>query len=301
MAAQPLPNHWEVTRLAGALGAEINGPRLDQVDESDLAAIKQLLYEHMVLFFPGQHLSEEDHITFGRHFGTLAGHPNIDNHFTKNHELFELAASHGGIADEWHSDLTFMDEPSILSILHMVKCPMTGGDTLWANAADAYDALSAPLRDLCDGLTALHDAHPHDHEEQMAIHPVVRIHPETGRKSLFINEHFTRRIVEMSQMESNALLPYLTNWIQSPQFTVRYRWQEGTIGMWDNRCTQHYVLNDFDEERIIQRVTVVGDHPEGDGAPRWQPAITQGRGSAMGRHDRKLGRFLKAGTADLTG
>ena len=294
-------NHWQVTRLAGALGAEVNGPRLNDLDEMDVAGIKRLMVKHMVLFFPEQHLREEEHIAFGRHFGELGGrHPNIENPFTKNQELFELAASEGGIADEWHSDLTFMAQPSIMSILHMTKCPQAGGDTLWTNTRAAYDALSPPMQEMCDGLSALHDAQPHDHAEQMAIHPVVRFHPETGRKSLFVNEHFTRRIVEMGPVESDCLLGFLTNWVKSPQFTVRYRWSAGTIGMWDNRCTQHYVLNDFADERVIQRVTVVGDVPEG-AAPRWEPRIAHVRGSAMGRHDRQLDEFLNSRTKEAIG
>ena len=103
----------------------------------------------------------------------------------------------------------------------------------------AYDELSPPMQELCEGLTALHDALPHNRPDKMAIHPVVRVHPETGRKALYVNEHFTRRIVEMNATESQMLLDYLTRWVQNPRFTVRYRWSEGTIGMWDNRCTQH--------------------------------------------------------------
>lgn len=298
MSAESSRNRWQVTRLAGSLGAEVVGPAIGPLDEMDVAAIRRLLNEHMVLFFPGQSPSQADHVAFGRQFGELAGHPNIDNPFTENTELFELAASRGGIADEWHSDLTFMAQPSIMSILHMVQAPPAGGDTMWANACAAYEALSPPMREMCDGLSALHDAHPHDHAEQMAIHPVVRIHPETGRKSLFVNEHFTRRIVEMSAAESDTLLRFLTGWIHNPQFTVRYRWSTGTVAMWDNRCTQHYVLNDFEDERIIQRVTIMGDQPRGE-PTRWQPWIKRSRGSAMGRHDRQLGRFLKTRASEV--
>jgi hypothetical protein len=133
---------------------------------------------------------------------------------------------------------------------------------MWANAYKAYDELSPAMKDFCEGLSALHDAHPHGNPEQMAIHPVVRVHPVTKKKSLFVNEHFTRRIVELSHQESEALLAFLVRWIQSPRFTVRYHWTPGTIAMWDNRCTQHHVLNDFEGERVIQRVTVMGDRPE---------------------------------------
>ncbi|MCR9214312.1 MAG: TauD/TfdA family dioxygenase [Proteobacteria bacterium] len=289
--------NWDVKRLAGALGAEVRGIRLAAATETDIEGIKSLLNDHMVLFFPDQHPSVDEHVEFGRKFGTLEGHPHLKNPFTKHPELFELAASEGGIADEWHTDLTFRPEPSVMSILHMVKCPESGGDTMWTNLCAAFDALSPPMQELCDGLTALHDAQPHGRPEQMAIHPVVRQHPETGRKALYVNEHFTRRIVEMSGAESECLLTFLTRWVQYPKFTVRYNWSEGTVCLWDNRCTQHFVLNDFSTERIIQRVTVVGDHPEGSAA-RW-PAYTDSAGrSAVSRHDRQLARFLKASRSD---
>jgi taurine dioxygenase len=127
----------------------------------------------------------------------------------------------------------------------------------------------------------------------MAVHPVVRVHPVTGRRSLFVNEHFTRRIVELSHGESDMLLRYLTRWVTSPRFTVRYRWTTGTIALWDNRCTQHYVLDDFDEERIIQRVTVMGDQPAPARPPRWEPYVKSGAPAAAGRHDRQLAAFLE--------
>jgi len=291
-------NQWDVRRLAGALGAEVRGIKLADADEVDIATIKQLLNEHMVLFFPEQHMSMDEHVALGRPFGPLEGHPNLkDRNSVQHPEIFALTASQGGIADEWHTDLTFQAEPALMSILNMVKCPDSGGDTMWSNLCAAFDALSPPLQELCTGLTALHDAHPHDRADKMAIHPVVRIHPETGRKALYVSEHFTRRIVEMSAPESEALLGFLTTWVQNPRFTVRYHWSEGTIGMWDNRCTQHSVLNDFTGERIIQRVTVMGDRPEGMGA-RWQPWTKNARRSAMSRHDRQLGGFLKAQTAN---
>lgn len=266
---------WEVSRLASALGAEVCGVDLGHADADQIDAIRELLLEHLVLFFPDQHLSVNDHVAFGRHFGPLEGHPNLKNPFTDHPELFELAASQGGVADEWHTDITFQDEPALMSVLQMLRCPPTGGDTMWSSLHAAYDALSAPMKELCEGLTALHDAHPHDRADKMAIHPVVRVHPDTGRRALYVSEHFTRRIVEMNAGESAALLDYLTRWITSPRFTVRYRWSEGTVAMWDNRCTQHFVLNDFEGERIIQRVTVMGDKPVGVGAPKWSRMLAR--------------------------
>jgi taurine dioxygenase len=282
---------WQVKRLAGALGGEVRGLDLAKVSADDVAAIERLLLEHLVLFFPEQHLTIDEHVAFGRHFGTLEGHPNLKNPFTPHNEVFELAASHGGIADEWHTDITFQSEPALLSVLKMVKCPSTGGDTMWASLYSAYEELSAPMRELCDGLTALHDALPHNRPDKMAVHPVVRIHPLTGRRALYVNEHFTRRIVEMSATESDMLLRYLTKWVSNPRFTVRYRWTEGTIAMWDNRCTQHFVLNDFAGERIIQRVTVMGDRPIGT-PPKWDPWVRPGPLSAASRHDRQLHQYL---------
>ncbi len=288
----PAAESWQVNRLAGSLGAEVRGVNLASPSTRDIDTIKTLLVEHMVLFFPEQRLTVDQHVALGRHFGPLEGHPHLKNAFTQHPELFELAASKGGVADEWHTDITFQEHPALMSILNMVKCPEFGGDTMWSNLCQAYDELSQPVKDLCDGLTALHDALPHNHPERMTVHPVVRVHPVTGRKALYVNEHFTRRIVELSATENEALLPMLTRWVQNPRFTVRYRWNEGTIGMWDNRATQHFVLNDFEGERVIQRVTVMGDTVEGVGAPRWKPWVRPGRLSATSRHDRQLFQYL---------
>lgn len=289
-----IPADWEVKTLAGSLGAEIQGPDIANPTADDIDAIKALLLEHLVVFLPNQNPTPEAHISFGRHFGKLEGHPNLEQAGELPPEIFALQASRGGVADEWHTDLTFQEEPALMSILHMVACPETGGDTMWTSLYAAYEELSDPMKALCEGLTALHDALPHNHPEQTAIHPVVRVHPETGRKALYVNEHFTRRIVEMNAGESDALLAYLTRWVTNPRFTVRYNWQPGTIGIWDNRCTQHFVLNDFVGERIIQRVTIVGDKVEGVAPPQWQPWVRQGRLSATSRHDRQLFMHLKA-------
>ncbi len=289
-------NGWNVSRLAGALGAEVQGVDLSAVDDGQFATIESLLLEHLVLFFPAQTLTVDEHVEFGRRFGPLEGHPNLKNPFTEHDELFELAASHGGVADEWHTDLTFRPEPALLSVLRMVKCPPTGGDTMWTSLYAAYNELSPPMQELCEGLTALHDALPHNHPEQMTVHPVVRVHPLTQKKALYVNEHFTRRIVEMNATESEALLTYLTKWVSNPRFTIRYQWSENTVVIWDNRCTQHFVLNDFDGERIIQRVTVMGDRPEGTAAPRWEPWVRPGRRSAASRHDRQLYQHLNGQT-----
>lgn len=283
----------EVTRLSGSLGAEVRGIRLTEAGPAEAATIRSLLLEHLVLFFPDQQMAPDEHIAFGRLFGKLEAHPNL-SFSAERPEFFELhaAGGQGAIADEWHSDLTCQAEPSVIAILRMVKCPPVGGDTMWANMYKTYDELSPPMKEFCEGLTALHDADPHGQRDKTAIHPVVRVHPETGRKSLFVNEHFTRRIVELRHQESAALLQFLTSWATRPQFTVRYHWNPGTIAMWDNRCTQHCVLNDFEGDRVIQRVTVMGDKPEAASPARWEPYI--GPLSAASRHDRQLQNHLKA-------
>ncbi len=287
-----MSNKLSVTRLTGSLGAEIQGLPLINLNSEQVVTIESLLHQHLVLFFPQQFLDIDAHVSLGSHFGPLDSHPNLDNPFTKHEKVFELAASHGGVADEWHSDISFSANPSKISILNMIECPEVGGDTLWASTYAAYEALSAPLQELCEGLTALHDATPHGKPEINTIHPVVRIHPVTKRKALFVNQHFTRRLVELSHEESNMLLDYLVRWIASPRFTVRYRWHKGTIAIWDNRCTQHFVVSDFDQQRVIQRVTVMGDKPEAAAAPRWQPYVRRENVGASSRYDQQLNDTL---------
>lgn len=262
----------EVRRLSGSLGAEVRGLSLAGAGSDEAAKILDLLAEHLVLFFPEQDLTPDEHIAFGRLFGRLDVHPNLALD-SERPEFFELKAvdGSGAVADEWHSDLTCEAEPSVFAILQMRECPDVGGDTVWANMYKAYEALSEPMRDLLDGLTALHDASPHMAPDRRAIHPVVRRHPVTGRKSIFVNHTFTRRIVEMSHGESEALLTYLTRFVAEDRFSVRYQWSRGTIAMWDNRCTQHHVLNDFEGERVIQRVTVMGDKVEAAEKHRYPP------------------------------
>ena len=281
-----------VTRLSGALGAEIRGLPLRDLDAMQVESIEALLIEHQVLFFPDQHLDIDAHVALGSHFGPLESHPNLDNPFTRHDKVFELAASHGGLADEWHSDISFSATPSVMSILNMVECPEVGGDTLWASTSAAYVALSPPLQEFCEGLSALHDALPHGKPEVNALHPVVRIHPVSGRKALFVNEHFTRRVVELSHAESRMLLDYLVRWIASPRFTLRYRWQRGTIAIWDNRCTQHFVVGDFDGQRVIQRVTVTGDRPQAAAEPRFEPYARRENAGATSRYDEQLNAVL---------
>ena len=160
----------EVKQISAALGAELTKVDLAKVSDDQVEEIKSLLTEHKVIFFPGQKLSQDEHVEYGAKFGELEGHPNLKNKTVTHPKIFELAASSGGIADEWHTDITFQDSPAIMSVLHMVKCPKLGGDTMWSNLNAAYEALSDPIKDLCEGITALHDARPHGKPEKTAIH-----------------------------------------------------------------------------------------------------------------------------------
>ena len=280
---------WQVTPLAGALGVELEGPVLADLDAAAVEGLESLLMKHHVLFFPEQSPSPEALVVFGGFFGKLERHPHLENPTPGLPDgIFELAASHGGVADEWHTDLTYLEEPALYSMLHMVEAPEIGGDTMWSNLALAYDALSAPMQELCEGLSAIHDGEANGASESMAVHPVVRVHPVTGRRILYVNEHFTRRIVELSRDESDLLLGHLTRWVSSPRFTVRYRWAKGTVAMWDNRVTQHFVVGDFEEERVIQRVTVMGDRVEGARPPRWPLYTRAGGVTDTSRHDEVL-------------
>jgi taurine dioxygenase len=170
----------------------------------------------------------------------------------------------------WHSDVSADIEPPMASILHIRKIPSYGGDTLWANMYEAYDALSEPVKNLLSGLTAIHTAsyrgfygdHPPQRENPRAEHPVVRTHPVTKRKALYVNSGFTRRIKELNKHESDSLLAMLFDHVKNPNFHCRFQWQANSIAMWDNRCTQHMAVWDyFPETRSGTRVTVKGDRP----------------------------------------
>ena len=252
----------DVTPIAGALGAEVRSIDLRRpVSDDALEAVRAALLEHLVLFFPGQGLEPAQHRDFASRWGEMEIHPFIPK-VEGFPEVVELRASRGYVADVWHTDVTFSERPPVMSILNMVTSPPVGGDTMWTNLYAAYDALSAPLRELVDGLTAVHTAKIYGHPENRAEHPVVRVHPETGRRCLYVNEQFTARIPQLSRDESDLLLGYLTKFAQQPQFTVRYRWTPGTLAIWDNRCTQHYAVQDYwPAVRRMERAGIVGDRP----------------------------------------
>lgn len=277
------PTTLDVRPLAGALGAEVRGIRLGALDEPAWAALRHAWLEHLVLFFPDQHLTHAEHATLGRRFGELEIHPFIPKVSDAFPEIVVLDSEKGARADTWHTDVTFSPTPPMASILSMVVCPDRGGDTLFTNQYLAYETLSDPIRDLVDGLTAVHHAAPFGRSEVRAEHPAVRIHPETGRRALFVNRTFTSHFKELRRSESDVLLRMLCDWSEQPAFQVRYRWTKGAVGLWDNRCTMHFAINDYDQRRVIQRVTVLGDVPRGPEA-RWSP-FEADRGSASGAAD----------------
>ena len=274
----------EPAPVAGALGAEIHGIALTDATEHDIETILAALHEHLVLFFPDQHLDRDAHVAFARRFGELeVFHPQVDDSGADAHpELLVLESEQGLIADMWHTDVTWSPSPPVMSIVRMVRTPPSGGDTMWTNQEKAYASLSAPIRELLLGLTAVHTGRSLGRPRDRATHPVVRRHPVTGRPSLYVNRQFTSHIVELSPGESDSLLAYLYDWSEQPTFTCRRAWSAGTVAMWDNRNTQHYVVNDFTEPRVLERVTVVGDHPEPADDRTWPPYDPGGVSASAG-------------------
>ncbi len=268
----------QVRPLAGALGAVVSGADLGELDDATFAEIHTAWLAHEVLFFRDQDLSPEQHKAFGQRFGTLQIHPFLHSRKSEGHPeivVLESNAERPVVAAGWHSDVTFSEQPPMASILRGVEVPEWGGDTMWASCSAAYDALSSTLKRMLEGLAAIHDTsktfsrsaypsenHPGANETPSALHPVVRTHPETGRKSLFVNPAFTLRIKGLRPAESHALLGFLYEHITTPEFTCRFHWEKNSMAMWDNRCTQHRVVADnLKAHRRMERVTVDGDRP----------------------------------------
>ncbi|HEY0167511.1 MAG TPA: TauD/TfdA family dioxygenase [Jatrophihabitans sp.] len=259
----------EVRLVAGALGAEISGIDVNTLTDEAFDRIHQLLLAHQVVFITGQtELAPEAHIALGRRFGEVELHPYLPR-LEGHPEIVIIDSEDGGKVDVWHTDMTFHQSPPQVSILRLLQVPETGGDTMFTNQCLVYEELSTPLRDFLDGLTAIHVIRIGNEFTSRAEHPVVRVHPETGRRSLYVNRLFTSHIPQLSRNESDAILEYLFRFSEGPQFTCRYRWHAGDIAIWDNRVTQHYAVNDYRDVRRGQRVTVLGDHPTGD-QPRWE-------------------------------
>ncbi len=270
----------QIEELTPTIGAEISGVDLRQpLSSSVVAEIEKALLDHLVVFFRNQDITPEQHIAFGRQLGELCFPPFMTDHGERP-ELLVLDQNYpkGEGTDTWHSDNTFMAEPPLGSILKAVLLPSQGGDTCFASAYAAYDALSAPLQQMLDGLTAVHDltatleranAAGHTQADVAEIlaksppveHPVVRTHPRTGRKALFVNANSTTRLLGVTDRESALLLPYLCDHIRAPEFQCRFRWEPNSIAFWDNRAAQHLAVADYHERRVMHRVTLAGDKP----------------------------------------
>jgi taurine dioxygenase len=267
-----------VTPIAGALGAEVSGVDLTELDDATFAEIHAAWLEHQVLFFRDQDLAPEQHKAFGARLGSLHVHPYIASRAEEGHPeivVLESDEKRPFVAAGWHTDVTFVDCPPKASILRAVEVPAWGGDTLWASMYAAYESLSATMQGLLSQLRAIHDtsktfsrgAYPAEkHVEEGAAprteHPVVRTHPETGRKALFVNPAFTHRIAGMRRDESDALLGFLYQHLALPEFTCRFHWEKNSVAFWDNRCTQHRAVADnLRAHRRMERVTVDGDRP----------------------------------------
>jgi taurine dioxygenase len=268
----------EVSPVAGALGAEVAGVDLrEPLDDATVTAVHEAWMAHQVLFFRDQAIDVAQHKAFGRRFGELHVHPVLQQMADQGHPeivVLESDAERPFVASAWHSDVTFEKRPPMGSILRAVAVPEAGGDTMWASMYAAYEALSDAMQRLLSELRAEHDgggfrrvARTEEQRRDLAsrekaVHPVVRTHPVTGRKALFVNRVFTKAIVGMKPAESRALLDFLYDHLAAPDFTCRFRWRKDSIAMWDNRCTQHRVVGDnLTAYRRMERVTLVGDEP----------------------------------------
>jgi taurine dioxygenase len=266
-----------VERVSPTIGAEVSGVDLrETLPDATIAALRAALLEHKVLFFRDQPLTQLEHLSFGRRFGDLEVHP-VTPADQEHAEIFVLRhdAEHKGTENFWHSDVTWRPEPSMGSILRARVLPDVGGDTLFADMHGAYDSLSDAMKERIEGLIALHDftrvfglfateerraEMREEHPPQE--HPVVRTHPETGRKGIYVNVAFTERIVGMGDDDSRRLLRHLYRQASIPELQCRLRWRPDTIAFWDNRATQHYAVSDYwPNVRVMERVTVAGDRP----------------------------------------
>lgn len=268
-----------IRRVAGALGAEISGVDLSgALSDQTVAAIRAALVEHQVIFFRDQDLTPAQQVAFGVRFGPLNIHPYVTGMAGQPEvmEIIKEPSDRINFGGGWHSDMSFLETPAIGSILYAVELPEYGGDTLFASQAAAFDALSPGLQKTLEGLNAVHSA-SREYSAQGAsaqkrgamqvaeadgyvgeyVHPMVLVHPETGRKALYVNPAFTLKIEGWKTSESKALLDYLFNHCRYEGFTCRFAWAKGSVAFWDNRSVWHFALNDYPgQRRHMRRVTV---------------------------------------------
>ena len=277
-----MPN-LTILPMSPVIGAIVTGVTLSEpLDGNCCEALERALLQHHVLFFENQPITPEQHRALAQNFGALHIHP-IYPQVPGVPEIIVLDTDGDNLPDNdnWHTDVTFIQTPPMGSLLSARQLPPQGGDTLWSSNIAAYEALSAPIRGMLDGLTAEHDmvksfpAHrfartPQERviwEEGRAknppvVHPVVRTHPVSGRRGLFVSEGFTTRILELGASESEAVLRFLAVHSAKPEFTVRWRWKQYDFAFWDNRLTQHYANADYlPHRRVMHRATILGDRP----------------------------------------
>jgi taurine dioxygenase len=267
------------------IGAEVSGVDLARPLTTDtVAAIRAAWLEHLVLFFPDQQLTPEQQIAFATQFGEVTSAHPVEPPLEHEPRVLPVDSERDR-NDYWHTDVTFMTRPPMASILYASVLPEVGGDTMWSNLQAAYDTLAEPLRGLCDRLIAYHysesyaaDAAAGNGKEWDGVmvdrmlpveQPVVREHPETGRRGLFVNPNFTRAIKGFPAQQSRDLLALLHAHTTRPEFLCRYRWRPDSLAMWDNRATMHYAVNDYGSaRRFMHRVTLRGEIPYGPARPR---------------------------------
>jgi taurine dioxygenase len=266
-----------VRPLTAAIGAEVEGVDLGApLDADTRATLHQAVLDHLVLFFQDQDITPAQQLAFAEHFAPIML-PVIDTQSTEvpGVTVLDQTDPRGQYTERWHTDSTFLEEPPWGAVLRAVQLPPIGGDTCWASMYAAYEQLSAPMRRFLDGLTAEHSTSILDavldklpnvvrRERKPPVrHPVVRVHPETGRKLLFVNANFTDRIVDLDEAESRMLLGFLFNHLGKPHFQVRYHWTPNAVALWDNRPTQHCAMPDYRERRLMYRCMMQGDRPVG--------------------------------------
>ena len=267
----------DVRSITPSVGAVIGGLDLRTPLESVTArAIRNAVLEHGVVFFRDQDLTREQMLAFMENFGTPCTDPfSVDQSVSGLDTIIDMVTlGYSPATAVWHIDSSLAAAPASLIALRALEVPSSGGDTCWASMYAAYDALSEPLRALLDGLTAEHtgsktlalmggDSYGFLQEDMRNVHPAVRVHPETGRKALFVDELWTERIVELAPDESASLLAYLFQHVKKPNFTMRWQWQPNDLALWDNRSFQHYAVNDYTEHRVMQKSLLAGDRPYG--------------------------------------